>query len=240
MVFFCPLKAEAKAPAQHASRRKTRKTMPEGDPIRAMALSAPLGGEIRCRKTVAELGMTNLAITRGFDHGPSVGVRKQRLEHQRVQPVAAALRVIGSQDRRAGKRKVADRVKRLVAHELVGETQTFAVDDAVVADCDGVFERGAERKAGGPQALHILHEAEGARARQFAAEGARVHVDLDLLIADQRRVEIDLDIEVETVVRSKLTIGTGVFHRDLLQDLEVAARRLELGKTDLIDRLDEA
>src|SRR5262245_53514401 len=40
-------------------------------------LLAPLGGEIRCRETVAELGMANLAVTRGFDHGPGLGIGKK-------------------------------------------------------------------------------------------------------------------------------------------------------------------
>jgi hypothetical protein len=38
------------------------------------SLLAPLGGEIRGRETVAELGMANLAVTRGFDHGPGLGI----------------------------------------------------------------------------------------------------------------------------------------------------------------------
>src|SRR5262245_43225480 len=117
--------------------------------------------------------MTNLAVTWGFDHGPSVSVGEHGLEHQRVQSMAAALRAIGAKDRRAGKCEVADRVERLVAHELVGEAQAFAIDDAVVADCDGVLKRGAKRKTGSPQPLNVLHEAEGAGPGKLAAERAR-------------------------------------------------------------------
>ena len=43
------------------------------------SLLAPLGGEIRGRETVAELGMTDLAVTRGLDHGPGVRIREQGL-----------------------------------------------------------------------------------------------------------------------------------------------------------------
>src|SRR4029450_13759188 len=47
---------------------------------------APLGGEIGGRETVAELGMANLAVTRGFDHGPGLGIGEQGLGHQRIEP----------------------------------------------------------------------------------------------------------------------------------------------------------
>ena len=98
-----------------------------------------------------------------------------------VQPMAAATGTEGAEDGRAGKRQVADRVERLVAHELVGIAKAFAVDDAVVADGDGVLERGAERETGSPQPLHVLHEAEGAGAGKLAAERAGIDVDLDPL-----------------------------------------------------------
>ena len=130
-----------------------------------------------------------------------------------VEPMTAAPGPEGAEDGRAGQSEVADRIERLVAHELVGEAQAFAIDDAVVADGDGVVQRGAESQAGGPQALHILHEAEGAGPGQFAAEGAGVEIDLDPLAADQRRVEIDLDVEMETVMRGELAMGAGIFHR---------------------------
>ena len=76
--------------------------------------------------------------------------------------------------------------------------QAFRVDDAVVADRDGVVERGAEREAGLPEPLDVAHEAEGAGPRDLAAEGAGSS------IVSARRwrpmigvVEIDLDVEPE-------------------------------------------
>jgi hypothetical protein len=55
---------------------------------------------------VAELGVTNLAITRGFDHGPSIRIGKQRLEHERVQAMAAATGMEGTENGSAGARQV--------------------------------------------------------------------------------------------------------------------------------------
>ncbi len=94
--------------------------------IEAELGSAPLGGEIRGRKTVAELGMTNLAAARGFDHGPGLGIGEQRLQHEHVEAMATAARAEGAEDGRAGQREVADGIERLVAHELVGVAQPFA------------------------------------------------------------------------------------------------------------------
>ena len=73
--------------------------------------------------------------------------------------------------RAPGKRQVAHGIEHLVADELVLVAQAFHVDDAaVVADHHRIFERRAERIAGGPQAFDILHETEGAGAGNFAAE----------------------------------------------------------------------
>ena len=118
--------------------------------------------------------------------------------------------------------------------------QALAVDDAVVADRDGVLERGAKGEARSPQPLHILHEAEGAGPRQLAAEGTGIDVDLDPLGPDQRRVELDLDVEVEAVMGRELAKGAPILDADGLQDLEEAAGAIELDQADLVDRLDEA
>src|SRR5581483_12300061 len=138
MVFFCP----AARPPSHLratplAARNARFDL-SGYSKGARRASAPLGREIDRRQTVAELGMTNLAVTRRFDHGPGVGVVEQGLEHKRVQAMAAAARVERTEDGGARKREVADRIERLVAHELVVIAQAFPVDDPVVADGDGV------------------------------------------------------------------------------------------------------
>ena len=86
-----------------------------------------------------------------------------------------------AEDGRAGESQIADRVERLVAHELVGEAKPLAVDDAVVADGDSVLKRSAKGKTRRPEPLHVLHEAEGAGAGKLAAERARIDVDLDPL-----------------------------------------------------------
>src|SRR3954469_17703459 len=147
--------------------------------------------------------MTDLAVTRSLDHGPSIEIGEQGLQHQPVQPMAAAIRAEGAEDGRAGESQIADRVERLVAHELVGEAKPLAIDDAIVADGNSVLKRSAKGETRGPEPLHILHEAEGAGAGKPAGKRARIDVDLDPLRADQRRVEIDLDVDMKTVIRGE-------------------------------------
>src|SRR5690242_317383 len=241
MVFFCPILSDPPgASGQDPSRRENALHSCRATAKSAKGRSAPLCREIGCGETVAELGVTNLAITRGFDHGPSVGIGEHGLEHERVQAVAAATRMEGAENGRARKGEVADRIERLVAHELVAITQAFAVDDAVVANGDGILQRGAEREASSPQPLHVLHEAERPSARELAAEGTGIYVDLDPLGADQGGVEVDLDIEVEAVMGCKLAEGAILLDTDRLQYFQETARRFELGKADFVDRLDEA
>src|SRR5262249_21294748 len=145
---------------------------------------APLGGEIGRGKPVAELGVPALAHMPGrIDQRPGVLVGEERLEDEAVQAMATALGAEGAEDGSTGKGQVTDSIERLVTHEFVAVTKAFAIDDAVVADGDGVFEGGAERQARGPEPLHILHEAKGAGSGKFPAEGAGIQIDFDSLTA---------------------------------------------------------
>src|SRR5262245_63373094 len=104
-------------------------------------LLAPLGGEIRCRETVAELGMANLAVTRGFDHGPGFGIGKQRLEHQRVQAMAAAIGAEGAEDGGAAGARTATATRCFGRTKSVGEGRPFAMDVGAAADRTGFVGR---------------------------------------------------------------------------------------------------
>ena len=76
---------------------------------------------------MAELGMTNLAVARGFDHGPGLGIGEQGLEHQRIEPMAAAMGAVGAEDRSAGQSKVADRIERFA--QFTGRENVIAGGD---------------------------------------------------------------------------------------------------------------
>jgi len=85
-----------------------------------------------------------------------------------IELVAATDGLVGRQQRLAGQRQIADRIEHLVAHELVGKAQALRIEHAVFADHQRVVERGAEREARAPELGDVLHEAEGARARDVA------------------------------------------------------------------------
>ena len=71
-----------------------------------------------------DVGMDTRAARRcRLDHPPGGTVGHQGGQHRVVELVAAAHGPVGAEQRRAGEREVADRVERLVAHELVGEAQ---------------------------------------------------------------------------------------------------------------------
>ena len=153
--------------------------------------------------------------------------------------MAAAVGAVAAEDRRAGKRQVADRVEHLVTGEFVGEAQAFRIDDAIVADNDGVLERGAEGKAARPQLLDLGEEAEGACPRDIAAEAFRIDVGGELLPADQRVLEVDLDLDAAAVIGRELGKRVAGLDAHGLENPDVAARRVEPGDTRLIDRGDE-
>src|SRR6185312_16513470 len=108
-------------------------------------------------------------------------------------------------------REIAHGIERLVADELVLEAQAAGVENAVFGEANGVFERGAERIALAPELRDIAHKAEGAGGREFVAEGVGRKRCRITLTADQRMIEIDLDLDAETgVVREKFARGAAL------------------------------
>src|SRR5262249_36164477 len=163
-----------------------------------------------------------------FDHGPGARVGHQRGEHRVVELVAAAHRTVGAQQRRTGKREIADGVKGLVTDELVSKTRTLRVEDARVGDDQRVLERSAKRVAGAPQLRYVAHEAEGAGAGDLASEGLRWAIERQVLASDQRMVERDLSLDPQAAgIRPQLAIaGTGG-DPYRLEHADKAARRIE-------------
>ena len=154
--------------------------------------------------------------------------------------MAAAIGAVAAEDRHAGKGEIADGVEHLVADEFVGEAEAFRVDDAVFADNHGVIERGAEREAAGPELLDIGQEAEGAGTGDIAAEAFRADVGGEMLAADQRVFEIDLDLDAAAVVRHEFGVRLTDIDAHRLDDLEVADAGGEVRDAGMIDGVDES
>src|SRR6478672_200255 len=134
---------------------------------------------------------------RALDQHPGRRISHQRRQHRVVELVAAADRAIGAEQRRARERKIADRIKRLVAGKLIGEAQAVRIEQTILVDDEGVVERGTERIARAPKLRHVSHEAEGAGARKFPAEGIRLDVEGHALTPNQRVSEVDLEFNTE-------------------------------------------
>src|SRR5262249_5981517 len=121
-------------------------------------------------------------------------------------------------------RQVADRIQHLVANELVREARSFRIENTVVADYERIFQRGAKRVAGVPQARHIAQEAECASARNVTPERFRLDVERQRLTSDQRVLELDLRLHAEaTRIWPHLAVGIALRHPYGLEHLDVAA-----------------
>src|SRR5919201_3490926 len=153
-----------------------------------------------------------------------------------IELVAAAHGAVGAEQGSPCERQVADRIQHLVANELVREARSFRVENTVVADHERIFQRGAKRVAGVPQARHIAQEAERACARNVTPERVRLDVERQRLTSDQRVLELDLRLHAEAArIRSYLAIGIALRHPYGLEHLDVAARPVEALEAYRID-----
>src|SRR5262249_8482364 len=172
----------------------------------------PASGQVRTigrrRDPDRQLGVTARPYPALFHDGPRGRIGDQSGEHGVIESVAATHRPVGAEDRRAREREVADGVERLVTHELVREAETLGIEAAVLADHERVLERGAQRVTRPPQLADVAQEPEGAGARDLAPEGRGTDLERQRLPADQRMVELDLDLDVEpAVIRFELAVG---------------------------------
>ena len=105
---------------------------------------------------------------------------------------------------------------------------------------DRIVQRGAQREAGLHQPLDIGQEAEGAGAGNLATEGDRLQIENLALAADHVAVEIDLDVEAETIGGGpQFGEGAAAFDAHGLEDLDETARGGQMADADAVDRLDE-
>ena len=112
---------------------------------------------------------------------------EQRIERHRVELMSGAIGPVEANDGRTRERQIADRVERLVAHEFIGVTESFRVEDGVAIDGDGILERGAQRVPGPPQSLNVANESESSGAGDIAAKSRRIQVEHPALAAKDRK-----------------------------------------------------
>ena len=117
--------------------------------------------------------------------------------------MSAANRAESAEQRIASQGKITNGVQHLVANEFEWVAKPLAVHDTAFADGDSVGQVGAKGQSGLPEALNVGHEAERTGPRQLVAENARAHFVGQALTTDDRRVEIDFNVQMETSVRGE-------------------------------------
>src|SRR5215212_7705623 len=127
------------------------------------------------------------SIDRGLDETPGAGFLENLRGKFGVERVAGAMSDKMADDRVAHEREVADSIEDLVADELVLEAERV-VEDAGLAEDDGVVERAAERQAVLSQHLDILEERKRARRRKFLDERLFGDAQRARLMPQQRMV----------------------------------------------------
>src|SRR4029078_5862046 len=130
-------------------------------------------------------------------------------------------------------------VEGLVTYEFVGETEALGVDHPILAEDDGIVERGAEAEAARPELLDVAQEPEGAGPRQLLAEAVGGDIDGDRLPADERIGEIDLDLDARTVIGTELGEGFAEFDAHRLVHFHIAPLGGEMRDARLVDGVEE-
>ena len=145
------------------------------------------------------------------------------------------------EERLAQQIQVADRVEQLVPDEFIGEAQALGVQYAVLVEHHGIVESAAERKAVVAQVLDLVHEAEGARARDFLEVRGLGEIDFHRLrrALDHRMAEIDREGELVPLERLEARPFVAVGHLNPPNDAQEALRRRLLDDAGLLDEQHE-
>src|SRR3546814_15689654 len=107
---------------------------------------------------------------------------------------------------------------------LFRSAQAVLVEDGLAVDHDGVVQRAAAGEAHGAHLLDVLRQAEGARARHLALEGALVNLGEQLLAADQGIAEVDLKPDDEDAARPQGGTAERLADGDPVEDAQGPAR----------------
>src|SRR6516162_3757345 len=105
-----------------------------------------------------------------------------------------------SNDRAASKVEIAERVEQLVANELVGIAQTARVQHMVTADHNDAIERPTTTKARCPQTVYFVEKTKSTRPAELRFERRCIKHDTNILSANQRVGEADLEAHREAVI----------------------------------------
>src|SRR5438105_4177866 len=155
-------------------------------------------GDQAAHHATSDFGL-NSRTTDGFslDYPPGAAIGHQGREHRVVQPVAAAHRAIGAEQRQAGQREIADNVENLVARTLVAVTQSLGVEQAGIVEHHRILERRAKRKAGATEPCDIVKASKSSGAANLAAEPFGAEIEHIALTTDHGIGEVNFDLGAE-------------------------------------------
>src|SRR5262245_5785874 len=108
-----------------------------------------------------------------------------------------------------------------------------------MGDDDGILQRGAAGEPGGPERVDLVQEAEGAGPAQLVLEGAVDQIDLAALPGDGAGAVIDLEIDGEALGWAERGAAPPGGKGHGAQDLDEAARGVELDHPGTFDQEDE-
>ena len=111
--------------------------------------------------------------------------------------------------------------------ELVLVAEAVLVQHPVIVQHDGVVHRPAEREVARAHELEVADETEGPRAADFPQEGRRreVHAGALAVLAEDRVLELDLEVDLEALVGLEARPLVAVPDFDRLADAHETLRR---------------
>ena len=155
-----------------------------------------------------------------------------------MQCVAGAVGHEVADDRIADQRKIADGVEDLVADELVLETERV-VENAGLAEDDGVLQRATERQAVLTQHLDVFQERERPRGCDFLDERLFGDAQRARLVAQQRMIVADAVGHLEMIGRIQRNPLVAARDRNRPDDFQILPGRLQPFHARFVNEIDE-
>src|SRR5580658_5916078 len=106
-----------------------------------------------------------------------------------------------AQKRLPDESEIADKIERLVAAALVGETQSFGILHPLAIETDGVGKRRAANQTHVAHLIQLMRESKGARRRDLLRVALGRHFQIERLVANQGMIVVDIAGEQKTVGR---------------------------------------
>ena len=157
----------------------------------------------------------------------------------RMQCMPSAIRCDTSQHRRSNQRKIAEQVQSFVADKFIRESQGSFIQHSRFRQDDGIRERSAADQSAGLERFYLVIETERPSRRYELRVIPGSQFDFDVLIPDKRVCEVDVIFDRERFGRMDCDRLAILLKHERLCNADVVSRRIELSRTDSLNRLGE-